>query len=170
MHRPGTAHEPGRTDEEPRVRPDQAAAPEGERGEVDQAVAGRDEQRHGADPVHVGLEQRRERVLDDRGEEHHQQGLPAHQHALAAQQVPEHRPGAHAQHQLAGQLTDRQGCDRHGVDQQKHADPEKHCPDEDKFGIDAPPPHPSCFFVRDHADIPRGSGSTSRPSRGWGIA
>ncbi len=68
--------------------------------QVDQAVTRRDERRHVAQPVHVHLEQRRERVLDRGGEDHDDRHLGPDERGLPAQQGHEEQPGPDAQSPL----------------------------------------------------------------------
>jgi hypothetical protein len=94
---------------------------DGEGREVDEAVTRRHEQRDGADPVDVRLQQRRERVLDRGGEADDEQRLGADEGRLAAQERAEDRPGGGAEHELAGRLVRVEGAE--GVGEEDDADP-----------------------------------------------
>jgi Rrf2 family protein len=87
-------------------------------------VSGRHEPGHRADPVDVGLQQRRERVLHAGGQHHHDQGLHPDEAGLPGEQPAQHEPGRQGEHHLTGGLGT--GGQRNGVGEQDRRDERHH--------------------------------------------
>jgi hypothetical protein len=78
----------------------EGAAPQCERGQVDQAVAWRHKRRDVVQPVDVDAQPAGEHVLHGRGEDHDDGDLDARRSALATQSERQEQPGAGAEQPL----------------------------------------------------------------------
>jgi len=166
VHRPQPTDQHRRGHQRAGVGLEEPTAAQRERGQVDQSVPGRDEPGDGPDPVDVRLQQRGERVLDDRGEHHDQQGLHPNQRAAPVQQGDQHGPGARPQDHLADGFGRTGPAERDGVGHQDQADPTDHREGDRQFGVE-PPPGRAQHHVPRFADPPgpARSGVSTRTGR-----
>jgi hypothetical protein len=122
VRRPATADNEHRCDRRALVPLDPRRVPEGERREIDQAVAGRHEGRHVVEAVGVDLQRRAEDVLHQRREGHHHQRLGPHHPADPGQGDEQQHPGDHPEAALLPQTAATAGP----VEPEHHGEPAHH--------------------------------------------